>query len=157
VNAGAATGSVSRCPAYVCGFDAATVPACQIWSPCQRAILPTAPARFLPHSAPHPSARSFAKTAAWRAPEGAVLAKLRVDGVGRPLRAGRDLDREAVGLGVVDHRPYERGEERVRPGGAALELGVRLRSHVERVYAAVELHELHQPAVRRHPADLQPG
>src|SRR5579885_710742 len=57
------------------------------------------------------------------------------------------------GLGGRD----ERGEERVRPVGTALELGVRLRGHEERVHVLGQLDELDEPVVGRRSRGHQPA
>src|SRR6478672_3437546 len=49
---------------------------------------------------------------------------------------------------VAQRRADERGEQRVRTGGSALQFGVRLRADDERMDVGGVLDELHQVAVR---------
>ena len=71
--------------------------------------------------------------------------------------AGLDRQRQArqTTLGPVAGRLHERGEQRVRPVGAALELGVGLGAHEERVTR--QLDELDQPVVGRGARADEPG
>ena len=58
------------------------------------------------------------------------------------------LNRKSLGGLVVDRRADECGEQRMRPGGPALEFGVRLSAHQERVDFGGVLDELNKVAVR---------
>ncbi len=64
-------------------------------------------------------------------------------------------DVRILSLLVLERRADEPAEERVRPRGLALELGVVLHGHEERV--VVELHDLDEVAVRVHAADEEAG
>ena len=79
------------------------------------------------------------------------------DAGGRRSLVVGDLDRQPLGVVVVQRGGDERAEQRVRPGRAGLELRVRLGADEERVHLARQLDELDQPAVRRGPGDDQPG
>src|SRR5690349_8291694 len=84
-------------------------------------------------------------------------------GSGSRRAAGRsrvdrlELDGQAVGGVVDDGRADERGEQRVRPGRAALELRVGLGGDEKRVLLPVQLDELDETPVRRRAGDQQPG
>src|SRR5690348_12299403 len=67
--------------------------------------------------------------------------------VGRLLRNLWDIDGEQFGVLVVDRRRYERDEQRVRPGGPALQLGVRLGAYDERMHVRRVFDELDQMPV----------
>ena len=67
------------------------------------------------------------------------------------------VDREAELLLPLDRGPDQPGEQRVRPGRARAQLGVRLGGDVVGVHVARQLDELDQAVVGRGPGEHQPG
>ena len=75
-----------------------------------------------------------------------------VSSTSRRYRSGAGLGGAGAGQGGGD----QAAEQRVRPGGAGEELGVRLGGDEEGVEVSRELDELHQAAVGRKPGEDDP-